>query len=245
MKIIDKLEEIKNESNIALKYVKKKIKNHKKSYSQCGEDLILAHLFYEYLKIDKPVYLDIGAHHPTYLSNTYFFYQNKSNGVCIEPDVQQIQKIKRKRPRDICLNVGVTASDENEADFYVMSSKTLSTFSKEEAQIFQSKHGKKIKKIVPVKLLNINNILEEYFTTCPDFISLDVEGLDFDILKSLDFEKFRPIAIITETLNYSINRIDQKKEFDIIEFMKTKGYFIYADTFINTIFVDEKKWNGS
>ncbi|MFM6249337.1 MAG: hypothetical protein ACKPEQ_09345, partial [Dolichospermum sp.] len=55
------------------------------SYSQCGEDLIINFIFNN-LGIINPSYLDIGAHHPTYLSNTYSFYRKGCQGVCVEPD---------------------------------------------------------------------------------------------------------------------------------------------------------------
>ena len=54
-------------------------------YSQFGEDIIIAYLFY-YLKINKLLYLDIGANHPRYISNTFYFYERGGSGVCIEPN---------------------------------------------------------------------------------------------------------------------------------------------------------------
>jgi hypothetical protein len=59
--------------------------DRKVSYSQSGEDVIVDFIF-QILKIQKPSYLDVGAHHPSYLSNTYLFYQKGCQGVCIEPD---------------------------------------------------------------------------------------------------------------------------------------------------------------
>ena len=61
------------------------LENCKISYSQCGEDLILKQLFTA-LGIGKVNYLDIGAHHPTCLNNTYLFYGYGGHGVCVEPD---------------------------------------------------------------------------------------------------------------------------------------------------------------
>jgi hypothetical protein len=55
------------------------------SYSQCGEDLIVRCVF-DFMKIPSPTYLDIGAHHPQHLSNTFLFYQQGAHGVNIEPD---------------------------------------------------------------------------------------------------------------------------------------------------------------
>ena len=61
-----------------------KRKNYKQiSYSQCGEDLIMNFIFNN-LRIEKPSYIDIGAHHPFWLSNTFFFYKKGSKGINIE-----------------------------------------------------------------------------------------------------------------------------------------------------------------
>ena len=111
-------------------------KRLKISFSQCGEDLIVAHLMAA-LKISEPTYLDIGAHHPSLLSNTYLLYLKGSRGVCIEPDPKLFAQLKAKRKRDVCLNVGIGFDGSRSGDFYIMSSDSLSTFSKEEAERFR------------------------------------------------------------------------------------------------------------
>jgi len=71
------------------------------SYSQCGEDRILRHIF-SVFGIEKPTYLDIGAHHPVALSNTYLFYQKGATGVLVEPNPARYRELVRARPRDVC-----------------------------------------------------------------------------------------------------------------------------------------------
>ena len=72
---------------------------------------------------------------------------------------------------------------------------------------------------------------------CPNFISIDVEGLDLEIVKSLDFERFRPEVFCIETISFSIDNTE-KKLGEIPAFLHSKGYITYADTHINTIFCD-------
>lgn len=208
-------------------------KKHKTSYSQCGEDIIIDFIFSALIKKQKPTYLDLGAHHPYKMSNSYLFYKNGSNGVCVEPDPVLFNYFKNYRKRDKCLNLGVNISNENEANFYILkNAKALNTFSKLEAE----KSGKEIEKVIKIPLLNINEIIEKYFITAPDFISIDIEGLDFDVVKTLNFENNRPKVICIETLEYST----QIKNIDIIKFLESKNYLAYADTYINTIFLDKK-----
>jgi hypothetical protein len=86
-----------------------------------------------------------------------------------------------------------------------------------------------------VPLLEINSIIQQHFQSCPNFISLDVEGLDLPILQSFDFNKYRPEVFCVETISFSLNNKGVKIK-ETIDFMHGKGYITYADTHINTIF---------
>ena len=212
------------------------------SYSQCGEDLIMSSIFGA-LKIENPVYIDIGAHDASYLSNTYLFYLNGSSGLCIEPNPYLLDKFRKKRKRDICLNVGVGVSSAREAPFYVMTSSTLSTFSKAEAERMASLGHEKIEQVIELPLVSFDEAVATHLHGKTNLVSLDVEGLDLEILKSIDFSACRPEVFCVETLTYSEDNTGEKIV-PIIEFMKDKGYFVYADTWVNTIFVDRAAWLG-
>lgn len=215
-------------------------KHAKISYSQCGEDLAICSIF-DALGIKRPSYIDIGAHDPIYLSNTYLLYLKGSRGVCIEPNPELHRNIKKKRTKDICLNMGVGITSTTEAPFYCMSSSTLSTFSREDAERMASYGNEKIEKVITMPLISFDEVVTKYLSACPNFISLDVEGLDLAILKSIDFTKYRPQVFCVETLTYTEDKTE-KKILATIEFMLDKGYFVYEDTFINTIFVDNAAW---
>jgi FkbM family methyltransferase len=219
----------------------KKLEGEKKSYSQSGEDLIIQFIFM-WLRIEKPSYIDIGAHHPTYLSNTYLFYENGSTGVCVEPDPFLFQTIRKVRKRDVCLNLGAGGGESNKADFFILNSRTLSTFSFPEAQRYASYDGKFIEKVIEVPLVTLNEIIEKYCPNVPNLVSLDVEGMDFKILQNLDFNKYSPEVFCIETLTYTENNTEQKLT-EIIDFMISKNYFVYADTYLNSIFVSLDAWN--
>ncbi|HEY8688009.1 MAG TPA: FkbM family methyltransferase [Chitinophagaceae bacterium] len=207
----------------------------KVSYAQAGEDIVINYLFNS-VNIQKPSYLEIGTNQPVMCNNTYFFYNKGCRGVCIEPDTEMYKIIKKKRPGDIVLNIGIGISEIKEASFYLFPGllNGWSTFSESEAMIREKESGiKSEKKIIPLK--NINTIIEENFNPCPNYISIDVEGLDLEILQSLDFNRFRPEVICVETISFSIINAEEKLQ-DTIDFMHSKGYITYADTHINTIF---------
>lgn len=212
----------------------------KASYSQSGEDLIVKYIF-DAVGISKPSYLDIGAHHPFLFSNTALFYENGSRGINIEPDPQLFAEFTQHRTEDINLNIGISDKAE-ELDFYIMSAAYLNTFSREEAEKYACEQNIKINEVRKITVDTISSTLEKYnFGKYPDFLSLDVEGLDEQILFSMDFSQETPTVICVETISYS-NKGDGKKNYAIIQFIESKGYMVYADTNINTIFVKKNKW---
>jgi len=206
------------------------------SYSQAGEDCIVNFLFSQ-LGITSPTYLELGVYHPKTGSNTYKFYTNGGKGVLVEADKTLIHEIKDLRPNDIILNYGVGTGESAEAEFYIFEEPAHSTFDKSEADNRVKTGSYKLLRTEKVKLKNINTILSENFKTVPHFLSIDIEGLDLSVLKTLDFNKFPIPVICAETCTYSENHIKPKDK-TIHDFMLNMGYFIYADTYINTIFVN-------
>jgi FkbM family methyltransferase len=210
------------------------------SFSQCGEDLIVKHIFSN-LGIEKPSYLDVGAHHPYYLSNTALFYQDGSRGINIEPDSTLFKEFLQHRKGDINLNIGVSDM-AGVADFYVISPPTLNTFSKAEAEKYSQIDGFKIKSVEKIPIKTVTDILEEHCNgSFPQFLSIDAEGIDELIIKNIDYEQNFPIVICIETISFSTNGLGVKND-EMVFFLNTKGYLTYADTNINTIFVRKELW---
>lgn len=209
------------------------------SYSQYGEDLIISNLLLNYLKRTSIKYLDIGANLAKAGSNTYLFYTLGFNGVCIEPDPDLAAAFSKQRKRDKVLPVGIgIGKEDSKTSFYRFPGhyNGWNTFLLEEAESRRKESGINFTTLTNISLVNINDILKEYFPSGVDLISLDVEGLDFDILKSIDFEKYRPDIFCIETIEVNYPIIDEHKT-EIFDFMKSKGYKVYASTFVNTIFV--------
>lgn len=212
----------------------------KRSFSQSGEDLIVDFVLND-MGIQQPTYLDIGANDPVVLSNTYYFYRRGCTGVCVEPLPEQFRKLARKRTRDICLNAGIGTQEQKSTDFWVMAPDTLSTFSREEAERVHEEGGGKIEEVIQIPLVTVDQILSEHFREAPDLVSLDVEGTEYEILTHFDFSRVRPKVFCVETVIYSTKRTCEKVN-PVADLMTENGYFLYADTFINSIFVDRASW---
>lgn len=205
---------------------------------------MIANFIFRALQIECPTYLDIGANEPKKFSNTYFFYLKGCRGVLVEPDPSLHVSLVRERPKDTCLQVGVASVEEAARPFFVMSTPTLNTFSEEEAQRYEATGMHRIVRTEQLPVVSIHRILKEHFgDSAPDFLTVDVEGLDFEIMASIDFEKYRPIVVCIETLTFTEDKSESKVA-TIADLLKAAGYMVYADTYINTIFVDQKRWQA-
>ncbi len=213
---------------------------HKTSYSQCGEDLIVKYVF-DAVGIANPVYIDIGAHHPFRLNNTALLYESGSRGINVEPDPELFRPFPSERPHDVNLNIGI-GIEPGEADFYVMNAPTLNTFSKEAAEKCEKETQYKIRKIVKIKADTYSNLVTRHLHgQPPDFLSVDVEGLDETLIKNINFKHEAPKVICVETITFS-ERGRGVKQTGIIAFLQSEGYIYYADTNINSIFVLKSLW---
>jgi FkbM family methyltransferase len=212
------------------------------SYSQAGEDAVLRFLFAD-RRMRSISYLDIGTNAPDFGNNTYLFYRSGSRGVCVEADRTLIPAIEQVRPEDKILNVGVSADGRDTAVLYVFDVNGMNTFDKDEADRRAASGKYKVTDRITVKLVEINSLIRENFATWPDLLSIDIEGLDLAVLKSLDFDKYPIPVVCVETCRYSENHI-RPKEPAITTLMTSKGYEVYADTYINTIFVRTAWFHG-
>jgi len=209
------------------------------SYSQAGEDRIVSFIL-AYIHYAEPfTYLDIGAYHPTTINNTYLFYKKGATGVLVEPNVDICKVLRAVRPRDTVIEAGIGITAQREADYYRMTEPSWNTFSKEEAEHQEKITNKRIRirEVVKMPLLDINSVMAEHFEgKAPTYVSIDAEGIHFEILKTIDFARFRPKLICIETLVSGTTKTIP----EIAEFMAGKNYVARGATFVNTIFVDNE-----
>lgn len=206
------------------------------SFAQFGEDLVASGLFAA-IGVQKPSYMDVGAYEPIRSNNSYLFHRRGGRGVLVEPNVALTDKLRRKRPGDTVLVAGIGLDDTPEADYYVLSDDELNTFDKDQADRLTRETTTKLIKVVKMPLLNINRVIADHFRgAAPDFLSIDIEGLDFAVLKTLDFAKFRPKVICAETLITAT----MKHNPDTLALLAEKGYELRGMTHPNTLFVDKR-----
>jgi FkbM family methyltransferase len=200
-----------------------------KSWSQEGEDRILWRFFQGKR---SGFYVDIGAHHPHRFSNTQLFYRAGWQGINVDAAPGAMRRFRHWRKRDINLEVGVS-ENAGSAEFYIFNEPALNTFDPETA-VKHSVPPWRIKTVVRVPLLPLRDILQQ---NCGDgrvidFLSVDVEGHDVSVLRSNDWERFRPRIVLAESLRATVQNLDTDP---CASLLRNVGYTIYAKT-VNTVF---------
>ena len=106
-----------------------------------------------------------------------------------------------------------------------------------------SECGEEIVAVRNLDVLAPDVVLSEHFSEGLNLVSLDVEGLELEILQAFDLQRYRPEVFCIETISYAIYG-DGVKSTELAQFMTSNGYRIFADTYINTIFVDRNRWEN-
>jgi len=188
----------------------------RRSYSQFGEDLLIDSIL-QYPKGYRGFYVDVGAHHPFALSNTAYFYKKGWQGINIEASPSLMTKFKIFRRRDINLNYAVGSSAQP-LDFHVFKNyQPFNCFDKDMAKE-RINSGLHLKEVIKIRQVRLDVLLDKYLNgSSIDFMTIDVEGLDLDVLKTNNWEKYRPKVLVTEDY-------DTTDDSSISNFIESKGY---------------------
>jgi hypothetical protein len=196
------------------------------SYSEDNEDLIVCeYLASQKVAVDQVKYLDLGSGHPTIMSNTYYFYSQGASGVLVEALPWSYDLYPAERPRDVVLKAGVYWGENKQGYLrkkgkhgggsYIVTALPLS--------------NPLNRLYFPIPFVRVNDILANNFEVCPHYLSIDIEGCDFYVIKDLDFQKY-PIPIICgEFKKVNMSVVDA--------FMLDKGYPTRKQTKTNFIYM--------
>ncbi|EHR70636.1 hypothetical protein BurJ1DRAFT_1772 [Burkholderiales bacterium JOSHI_001] len=201
------------------------------AYGQEAEDLLLMRML-----DPKRVgfYVEVGSHHPIRFSNTYNFYRRGWRGLCIDPVPGLVRRFARWRPRDIALELGI-AESAGSLTFHLFNEPALNTFSPELAAERDGRNNWAIveRRTVPVQPLAA--VLAQHLPAdvqAIDFMSIDVEGMDLQVLRSNDWTRYRPRIVVTECLD---SRMSNWPTDPVVQFMAQQQYFPVAKA-IHSVF---------
>lgn len=184
------------------------------SYSQFGEDSVIR----KYLPENFGLYIDVGSGNPIRGNNTYAYYKLGWKGILIDPISQNQILGKKLRQKDQIILAIVALENINLVNFFEFTPYEYSTMSKERYNHLM-KEGKNFVKSYKVKSLSLASLGVKMTPNYPSFLSIDAEGADLEVLKSNDFEFFRPRVICIEDLGFKRKGIS-----DIQAFLQGKGY---------------------
>ena len=203
------------------------------SYSQDGEDLLLAS-FYEEYKRFKGFFIDAGAHHPFRFSNTAYFYKQGWRGINIEPTPDLFKSFVKHRKRDININTGIGTGEM--LSFYVFNEGALNTFDPLLAEERNGSHNGKYRIVnqLQIKTQSLGEILDKHLPadTHIDLLTIDVEGMDYIVLQSNNWEKYIPDFILIECEEH----IDNLNNDKIYQFLCDKNYSLVGRTKRTSLF---------
>jgi FkbM family methyltransferase len=205
-------------------------KNANIQFSQTGEELIILHL----LKgIKNGFYIDVGCNHPYKISNTFELYLKGWNGICIDANSSLVNLFQKKRRKDLALFAAVSDKVE-EVTFTEYKFNELNTIDSKVSEKLSLKYD--IKNKIILRSETLNDILRKHLPAnhSIDLLSVDVEGIDYKVLTSLDFNLYRPKLIVVEIHGYNLSTITKSDiyrfllsiEYELVNFATMNGYFM-------------------
>ena len=173
-------------------------------------------------------YVDVGAHHPYRFSNTMHFYNNGWKGINIEPTPGAIRLFNIFRHRDINLNLGIT-SNAGILPFYCFAEPALNSFSLEYSENRSAATTQyAIVKTIPVETIPLSQVFDKHLPPGQliDFLTIDAEGLDMEVLQSNNWNKYLPLFVMVEAC-LDIQMVTQS---EIFHYMIARNYKLVAIT---------------
>ena len=217
-----------------LSIFKRKLKYKKNSYSFNSVDLIIDYIFKDK---KNGFYLDVGAQHPISNNNTYLLFKRGWKGINIDLDKKNIELFQTVRPGDINLNFALSDSEKEVDLFFYHEASPINTLS-EKVSNFQKSKVNKVKKI---KTKMLNNVLEDLnFRNHIDYMNLDVEGHEIQVLSGFNISKYKPSVVSVEYLDLNLKKLEFKNN-DINNLLNSNlyKYFIQSDYyFVNWLHGD-------
>lgn len=192
----------------------------KESYSQAGEDSIIAELLTD-TDASASLYLDIGANHPTRLSNTYGLYRKGWQGIIVEPNTKLLAMHKRLRPRDEQLAVAC-GTEPGVLHFQHAVSHVLSGFAEGDMKTKDFRRSE----LMPI--LTVDVIMQAYPDKEIALLSIDVEGFDFEVAQGAAESLSRTKVVCIE---------GEESHTELMDFFLAQGFKLHRNTRHNLIFV--------
>lgn len=199
-------------------------------YSQTGEDLIIEQL----LPAQEGFFVDVGCNHPIDLSNTFRFYLRGWRGISIDANAELIALHKKFRPEDTAICAAVSDKVQM-VTFHKSELTAVSTIDEKTLGVWKEKWKFNESDQSQVETTTLDLILEKHLPPGQkiDLLTVDVEGHDFEVLKGISLDKYRPQLIVVEIHNLDLNLMHTN---EISKYLTNKGYRLRGYVTMNAYF---------
>jgi len=184
-------------------YLNRKFKSKKISYSLTSIDLIVDYIF----KKNNGIYIDVGCNHPVYNNNTYLLNKKGWQGINIDIDKKSVQLFDLFRKKDLNINLAVS-SKKTELEYINFHEKSPINMIKTN----QNRNLHSLEKTKKIKSDTLDSIIEksQFKDKKIDFVSIDVEGHELEVIRGFNLKKYKPSIIVIEFLDKSLKKIEIK-----------------------------------
>lgn len=190
-------------------------------YSQYRQDMLLR--IFLFPEKNDGVFIDIGGNHPITINNTYYFEQIGWTGLAFEP-LKSKNRLWEEERKTECLPIAL-GKVEAEMEFIEYEDDVMSGI-KGNADFAGA-----VKDTYMVKVRPLGMVLKEHNITHVDFMSIDVEGGELDVLDGIDFDNVDIYCILIE------NNKGSKKAKQVRKYLIQKGYFLFGRLWLDDVWV--------
>jgi FkbM family methyltransferase len=221
-----------------------------RSYAQNGEDLQIA---YHLGRRERVSYIDVGCLWPKQFSNSYFFYERGGHGLCIDANPTVAEEYGRVRARDVFLNCAVAAAPGT-MTYHMHNNPVFNTFSSAHAaelaervavmEDSPQRVARTLRATVEVPTMTLDEAVRSSGLAASrngyvDFLSIDVEGLELQVLAGFSFREPRPRLVVVEDFHRGAEARLAPEESTVTGAMRAHGYRLVERAGVNLYYIDE------
>ena len=206
----------------------------KKSQSQFGEDIKIARLF---PNGKKGTYLDLGCFHPIRQNNTYLLHKLGWSGINIDLNPLSIDLFNVARPYDKNICAAVSNRNSTKTLYFDHSLSSVNTISKRHLFFLKRALGLKKFKKKKIRTINFSTLLKKNRIKKIDFMNIDIEDSELDVLKTINFKNIDIKVICIEVINQFHTKDSKKNKDRIINLLRKNNYILSFKTYVNYIFI--------
>lgn len=211
------------------------LSHRRATFSQYGEDVVFDRLLHPR---ESGTYIDVGANHPVEGSNTFRLYTKGWSGLAIDPNSAFAALFRKVRPRDTFLPEGISRQPST-LEYFEFDNHLLNTFDRGVVEKMDG-YGVRPAGTRQVPCRPLGAVIDQYLPGRQiDLLNVDCEGLDLEVLESMEIEIHRPTTIIVEDFARYVTFRDSIYPLALEQFLRRNGYAPIAQMGFSGLYMAE------